>query len=247
MARVPTAQALSARPPRPLPARQSVWAAAALLAAGAGALIPAHRANGLLVVAGIVAVVLGMLLLSAPVVRLMAAAARRTPFTTRLALRDLGRHQARSGAALAAITLAIGLPVAISVLAAASQHTADTGNLSDRQTMIRAGTRDPVIPLLSDAARRAQQSAVGRWAASVGGRRRRWRWRTTPPSRTPARAADSTASRWSRRAAGPVRTSGPASRSTSPPRPRCASSASARPSRRRPTPRSSPHCRVRRS
>ncbi|CAG6391308.1 FtsX-like permease family protein [Streptomyces cocklensis] len=169
MARVPTAQALSARPPRPLPARQSVWAAAALLAAGAGALIPAHRANGLLVVAGIVAVVLGMLLLSAPVVRLMAAAARRTPFTTRLALRDLGRHQARSGAALAAITLAIGLPVAISVLAAASQHTADTGNLSDRQTMIRAGTRDPVIPLLSDAARRAQQSAVGRWAASVGG------------------------------------------------------------------------------
>lgn len=168
MARMPTAQALSARPPRPLPARQSVWAAAVLLAAGAGALIPAHRANGLLVSVGIVAVVLGMLLLSAPVVRLMAAAAGRMPFTTRLALRDLGRHQARSGAALAAITLAIGLPVAISVLAAANQHTAATGNLSGRQMMIRTGPKEPVVPVLPDAAHRAQQSAVQQWAASVG-------------------------------------------------------------------------------
>lgn len=170
MARIPTARALSARPPRPLPARQSVWAAAALLAAGAGALIPSHRTNGLLVVLGIVGVVLGMLLLSAPAVRMMAAAAGRAPFTTRLALRDLGRHQARSGAALAAITLAIGVPVAISVLAAAGEHTADGGNLSDRQTMVRVGAQDTVVPLLSDAARRAQQSAVDRWAASVGGR-----------------------------------------------------------------------------
>ncbi|MFG1810841.1 FtsX-like permease family protein [Streptomyces sp. NPDC049040] len=168
MARVPTARALSARPPRPLPARQSVWAAVVLLAAGAGALIPSHRTDGLLVVVGIVAVVLGMLLLSAPAVRLLATAAGRAPFTTRVALRDLGRHQARSGAALAAITLAIGLPVAISVLAAANQHPAAAGNLSDRQMMIRVGSREPVIPLLSDAAVRAQQSAVSRWAAAVG-------------------------------------------------------------------------------
>lgn len=168
MARIPVAQALSARPPRPVPARQSVRAAVALLAAGAAALIPARRTNGLLTAVGIVAVVLGMLLLSAPVIRLLAAAAGRAPFTTRVALRDLGRHQARSGSALAAITLAIGLPVAISVLAAVSQNTAATGNLSDRQMMIRTGSREPVVPVLSAAARKVQQSAVDRWARTAG-------------------------------------------------------------------------------
>ncbi|SHN01020.1 FtsX-like permease family protein [Actinacidiphila paucisporea] len=168
LARIPTAQALSARPPRPVPARQSVWAAALLTAAGSGALVASHRTNGLLLVVGLVAAVLGVLLLSAPAVRLMAAAAARAPFTTRVALRDLGRHQARSGAALAAITLAIGLPVAISVLAPVNQHTAGTGNLSARQLMIRSGDRDPVIPALSAEAARAQQAAVRKWAAGAG-------------------------------------------------------------------------------
>lgn len=64
VARIPVAEALSARPPRPVPARQSLWAAVVLLAAGIGALIAAHQTNGMLISLGIVAVVLGLLLLS---------------------------------------------------------------------------------------------------------------------------------------------------------------------------------------
>jgi putative ABC transport system permease protein len=168
-ARVPVAQALSARPPRPEPARQSVWAAAVLLAVGTTALAASNRTRGLLVAGGVVAVVLGLLLLSPPVIRLLAAAAGRAPFTARLALRDLGRHQARSGAALAAVTLALGIPVAISVLAAVNEPTASTGNLSSREMLVRIGSRATIVPVPSPAALRVQQRMVDRWAATVGG------------------------------------------------------------------------------
>jgi putative ABC transport system permease protein len=91
------------------------------------------------------------------------------PFAARVALRDLGRHQARSGAALAAITLALGIPVAISVLAAVNQPTAATGNLSAREVLVRIGGRGTVVPVPSARVLRVQQDAVGRWAATVHG------------------------------------------------------------------------------
>ncbi|WP_031521716.1 FtsX-like permease family protein [Streptomyces sp. NRRL F-5123] len=169
VARVPITRALSARPPRPVPARQSVWAAAVLLAAGAAGLVASHRASGLLVAGGIVAVVAGLLLLSPPAVRLLAAPAGRMPFAARVALRDLGRHQARSGAALAAVTLALGIPVAVSVLAAVNQPTAATGNLPARQVLVRIGGRGTVVPVPSARALRVQQDVVERWAATVHG------------------------------------------------------------------------------
>src|SRR3954469_11140915 len=104
LARLPAAQALSARPPRPVPVRRSVWAAAGLVVAGLGSLAAADQTNALLICAGIVGVVLGLLLLSPLLVRALASMAAPMPFTSRLALRGLGRYQARSGAALAAIT-----------------------------------------------------------------------------------------------------------------------------------------------
>ncbi|MGD6740607.1 FtsX-like permease family protein [Streptomyces sp. BH106] len=169
LARIPAAQALSARPPRPVRARQSVWAAAALLAAGLGSLAAAHQSNALLICLGIVAVVVGLLLLSPLLVRLLAATAVRLPFTPRLALRGLGRYQARSGAALAAITLAIGIPVAVSILAAASQVSAERGNLADSQLLVRIGSVDPIVPRLSAAELGRVQRAIDQYTAALGG------------------------------------------------------------------------------
>lgn len=169
LARVPVVRALSARPPGPVRARQSVWAAAVLLAGGCAALAASHRTAALLVVTGIVAVVAGLLLVSPVVIRALAAGAARAPLTARLVLRDLGRHQARSGAALAAVTLAIGLPVAISVLAAVSQISASTGNLSAGDLLISTSARtDPRVPLLSPADLARRQDAVRRYAAGLG-------------------------------------------------------------------------------
>ncbi|MFR0359519.1 FtsX-like permease family protein [Streptomyces sediminimaris] len=166
-ARIPAARALSARPPRPVPARPSVWAALVLLGAGAGCLVAAHRVNGLLISLGIIAFVLGLLLLSPLFIRSMAATAARMPFTARLALRGLGRFQARSGAALAAITLAIGIPVAISVLAAANTATDEQGNLAAGQLLIRIGSQAPVVPRLSAAELGRVQDAVDQFADAL--------------------------------------------------------------------------------
>ena len=65
----------------------------------------------------------------------------------RLALRDLARYQARSGAALAAITLALGIAAAVVVVAAAEERKADTEppNLSDRQIRVYTGLREQEV------------------------------------------------------------------------------------------------------
>ena len=79
--------------------------------------------------------------------------AARLPVAARLALRDLGRYQARSGAALAAISLALGIPVAIVVTAAAAEHAAAAGNLSDHQLLVRTADIDgPFVPEAADLA-----------------------------------------------------------------------------------------------
>jgi putative ABC transport system permease protein len=61
----------------------------------------------------------------------------RAPISGRLALRDLGRYQARSGAALAAISLALGIPSAVVATAAAAENNIGLGNLSASQLMVR--------------------------------------------------------------------------------------------------------------
>jgi putative ABC transport system permease protein len=171
MARIPAAQALSARPPTPVPAQRSAGAAVVLVAVGAGCLFLAHRTNPLLLSLGIVAVVLGLLLFSPLAVAALARTAGRMPFTPRLALRDLGRYQARSGAALAAIALAVGIPVAVTVLAAANQVTADRGNLAGSQLLIRIGADDsngPVVPVLASAELTRLRTAVDEYTAALG-------------------------------------------------------------------------------
>jgi putative ABC transport system permease protein len=182
VARVPTLLALSGRPPQPRPARHSAIAATALITVGIGCLAMSNRDRVALIVAGIIATILGTLLLGPLAIRIFSGAAGHAPIGTRLALRDLARYQARSGAALAAITLALGIAAAVTVIAAAEEKKDDDRmaaalpNLSDRQIRVYAGpTRDPELislPLrtsaqLAQGAARVRQIASGLGQASV--------------------------------------------------------------------------------
>src|SRR6185312_3665443 len=80
-----------------------------------------------------------MLLLAPLGIRGLAATARRAPVAVRLALRDLARYQARSGAALAATSLAVGIAATIAISAAAEQasdHSRSAGNLPTNQLIV---------------------------------------------------------------------------------------------------------------
>jgi putative ABC transport system permease protein len=175
MARIPTVLALSGRPPRPIPAHRSASVAVCFVLFGVACLLFAggvadetsvNWTNALLILAGTVAVVLGVLLFSPLAIRALAACASRFPIAPRLALRDLGRYQARSGAALAAISLSLGIPVAIVVTAAAAEHTAAAGNLSDRQLLVQVADIDgPFVPEEGDVA--TLQAGVDRLAAGL--------------------------------------------------------------------------------
>ena len=76
VARLPVTLALSGRPPKPRPARHSAIAAAALIAAGIGCLALSDRDRAPLIIAGIVATILGTLLLGPLAIRIFAG--RRT-------------------------------------------------------------------------------------------------------------------------------------------------------------------------
>ncbi len=152
VARVPVMLALSARPPRPKPAHRSAILAALLIAGGIGSLVLSDRTSRPLIVAGILATILGTLLLGPLAIRIFARTAGHVPIAARLALRDLARYQARSGAALAAVILALGIAAAVVVSAAAEEKreaermAAALPNLSDRQIRVYTGpTRDPEL------------------------------------------------------------------------------------------------------
>ncbi len=175
MARIPTVLALSGRPPRPSPAKRSAALAGGFIMTGIACLalagdvasdVAVDWTNLLLIMAGTLATVLGVLLVSPFAIQALARGASRFPIAARLALRDLGRYQARSVAALAAISLALGIPVAIVVIATAAEHTAAAGNLSAQQLLIRAADVDgPFVPEPAEVAR--LQAGVDRLVATL--------------------------------------------------------------------------------
>jgi putative ABC transport system permease protein len=172
VARIPVTVALSARPPRPKLAHRSALAAGLLLVIGVASLASGidsvhDRANPLLVIAGTIAIVLAIPLGSPLAIRAVAAAAGRTPVGVRLALRDLARHQARSGAALAAISLGLAIPIAIVIAATAAEHSAGEGNLSDQQLLFRLGDAEPLVLERPPAELARLGSEVDRFAASL--------------------------------------------------------------------------------
>ncbi len=138
-AKLPIVAALSGRPPAPQPAHRFALLGAVLATAGFVALILAHTVHPVLIVAGILAMLAGMLLLAPLVISALAPLAGYSPVAVRLALRDLARYQARSGAALAAASLAVGIAATIAVTTSAQQahdHTLTGGNLPTNQLIL---------------------------------------------------------------------------------------------------------------
>jgi putative ABC transport system permease protein len=139
IARVPTVQALSGRPPKSHATPRLATLAMTLTAIGIGCLAWADQQNALLTITGTVTLVSGALLLCPTAIRHLARPMTRLPIAIRLALRDLARYQARSGMALAAISLALGIAVTTVAVATAAEYSAREGNLGEQHIMIRIG------------------------------------------------------------------------------------------------------------
>src|SRR5207245_2256273 len=108
----------------------------------AGIDVKKDHANPFALLGGTLALVVGLLFLTPTAIRTMAGLARRLPVASRVALRDLGRHQARSSAALGAISLGLAIAVAVVLIVSASMPDSHRGNLSERQVLVRIGNRD---------------------------------------------------------------------------------------------------------
>ena len=143
-ARASIVASLSERPAPPKPAHHFAALSGGLLLAGALSLAFAHRTtpNASLTILGTVATTFGMLFVGPLCIRALALVARRVPITLRLALRDLARYQARSAAALAAISLALAIAATIVVSANTLSLTHDSENLPANAALISFDTRD---------------------------------------------------------------------------------------------------------
>jgi putative ABC transport system permease protein len=151
IARTPIVAALAGRPPAPKKTRHLavpigigflIVAFLLLSAAGAGAGSGGGNQNdGILEVAGgLAGLAIAIVLLAPALLAVVAAAGKRAPIAVRLALRDLARYRARSGPALAAISLATLIAVIICVAGAARSGPVDYigPNLSSSQLIVYA-------------------------------------------------------------------------------------------------------------
>jgi len=129
IAKVPVVAALAGRPPAPRKTRHLaipiglcflVGTFLLLGAAGATAGSGGGQNNGTLELAvGFIALTVAIVLLAPALLSVVAAVGKRSPIAIRLALRDLARYRARSGPALAAISLGTLIAVIICVASAA--------------------------------------------------------------------------------------------------------------------------------
>jgi putative ABC transport system permease protein len=122
--RVPIVVALSGRPAPPKRLRRSALPGLILLVAAFFLLSLAGSSHGngggmLELVLGFVALIAAVILLSPFCLSTLARACRHAPIAVRLALRDLSRYRARSGSALAAISLGVLIAVVVCVESAA--------------------------------------------------------------------------------------------------------------------------------
>jgi putative ABC transport system permease protein len=151
--KVPIVQALSGRPAPPRQIRRSalpgiVFLVVAFLLLGyAGGTNHGNGGGGAPeLLFGIVLLIPGLILLAPFFLSLTARLGRRAPIGTRIALRDLARYRARSGSALAAISL--GVLVAVIVMLAAASRYGNVfdyagPNLSSDQMALHANTPPP--------------------------------------------------------------------------------------------------------
>jgi len=123
IAKVPVVSALSGRPAPPKQLRRSAVPGVVVLVIAFflfGVSGSAHNGGGAPeLVLGFVFLIAGIILFSPMALALLAKVGRRAPVASRLALRDLSRYRARSGSALAAISIGVVIAVMICVVAAA--------------------------------------------------------------------------------------------------------------------------------
>ncbi|MGI5240032.1 FtsX-like permease family protein [Dactylosporangium sp. CA-139066] len=155
-ARVPVVAALSARPAPPRPAHRFAAIGAVLLAAGLTLLYLAQQAKPPYILGGVLATAVAVLLLAPVGVATIGRLARHAPLATRLAMRDLARYRARSGAALAAIALAIGIAATVALGAAVfvARNAAPTGGALPADQLIVWVSRERMsgpVPVVTDA------------------------------------------------------------------------------------------------
>jgi putative ABC transport system permease protein len=182
MAAVPVVAALSGRPAPPKAVHRTVVPGVIVFAVGVVCLATAGGLAGaggsghpaLHLVAGLVAVVIGIVLL-APLAIGMLRAGSRLPVAIRIAVRDLVRYRARSGAALAAVTFAVFLATGICVVASVQFENVLnwTGpNLSSSQAIVYAQPAGdgPTAAALTSTQLAETSSHVSGLAASLGAR-----------------------------------------------------------------------------
>jgi putative ABC transport system permease protein len=174
MAEVPVVAALSGRPAPPRAVRRSALPGVIVFAFGLACLAftgglagPPGGGRGrppLFLLGGLVGVIAGIILLAPLAISVLAAGAYpRLPVAIRIALRDLVRYRARSGAALAAVTFAVFLATAICLVG--SERTdnplSPSGpSLSSSQLVVVAGQSPSpgmMMPLTS-----AQEASLSR-------------------------------------------------------------------------------------
>jgi putative ABC transport system permease protein len=166
VARISVVAALSGRPPRPQPAHRFAALGGVLLGVGLVLLAFADKRRVGFTIAGTVATPIGIIFLAPLAIQALTAVGRRSTIAVRLALRDLARYQARSGAALGAITLAVGIAATIAISASATQTPTGAGNLPANQLMLYltpGGPGSPVPPIGA-----AQQQAADRAVEQLG-------------------------------------------------------------------------------
>ena len=179
MARVPVVAALSGRPALPKAVHRSALPGVIVFAGGVACLALAGGWTGvgggrdaLLLLVGLVAVIVGILLLAPLFVSVLAAGASpRLPVAIRIALRDLGRYRARSGAALAATTFAVFLATAICLVASiqfANPLNWFGSNLSSSQLIVYTQQQNSVsVNQLTSAQLASLGRQVDRYAAGL--------------------------------------------------------------------------------
>jgi putative ABC transport system permease protein len=124
--RIPTVRALSGRPAPPKRVHRSALPGVIFLAIAAFLLAYTGKNAGNgggsggapSLVFGLVALIVAVILLAPMSLAILARLARHAPVVVRLAVRDLARYRARSGSALAAISLGVLIAVMVSVLSA---------------------------------------------------------------------------------------------------------------------------------
>ncbi len=122
--RIPIVAALSGRPAPPRQVHRSAVPGLILLGVAAVLFAYTGKSNGngggatIELLLGFVALIAAVILLAPACLAVLARLGRRAPIAPRLALRDLSRYRARSGSALAAITLGVLIAVLICVLSA---------------------------------------------------------------------------------------------------------------------------------